>query len=156
MGLDVSAYTKLREVDPPDGQRDLFTGITQDELDETEKCFPGRSEGVKAGIYAHGGELHFRAGSYTGYGEWRDWLTKWATKHWHKNGKETPFAELIEFFDNEGIIGPVVAAKLADDFAKYCGEARQYAGEEFWDFSLYCRFWCACMLAADQGAILFH
>jgi hypothetical protein len=147
MGLDISAYSKLA---PTAGMGTVQ--ITQAALDETEKNFPGRSEGLKAGNYTASAVLHFRAGSYTSYGEWRDWLTKLCSPNWDRNNR--PFWELICFFDNEGFIGPVTAKKLATDFFAY-SELAKKLGDEI-DCDLYARFWSACMLAANDGAIEFH
>ena len=98
----------------------------------TEENFPGRTAGIKPGIYSFERSAEFRAGSYSGYNEWRDHLARMAVgmsakKIW-ASGWKGPFVELINFPDNEGVIGPVVAAKLAKDFAEFEHRAEEVLG----------------------------
>ena len=66
-----------------------------------------------------------------------------------------PFVELIDFADNEGYIGPTVAAKLARDFAQH--EASILSPEvEGWQAKLYRDWRHAFELAADNGCVDLH
>jgi len=84
MGLDILAYRKLREVPsahPDDGDKydlDTYQVISAEVIDDTEANFPGRTAGLKAGVYTFEEEFSFRAGSYSGYNEWRDNLAWFA------------------------------------------------------------------------------
>jgi hypothetical protein len=70
-----------------------------------------------------------------------------------------PFWELIQFADNEGYIGPTVAAKLATDFANWADRAKEFAKDpevgEWWLVS-YNKWRQAFELAADGGVVDFH
>lgn len=173
MGLDITAYRKLEEVRP--------RGQDEDGYDEglayfyAEPAFPGRFEGLKEGVlYRAAEEFGFRAGSYGGYNNWREWLAKVAgyplteyrdayrgVRQLHAaacwQGAQGPFSELIDFSDAEGTIGPGVAAKLAKDFAEW--EERAKAADDSsdgWYFEVYKEWRKAMEMAADGGAVAFH
>jgi len=170
MGLDISAYRGLQEVADADLDED---GLPVDEnlwlagkliIEITEEHWPGRSAGVTPGVYSFAEAFHFRAGSYTGFGLWRDALARlvlrmsaeqvWAAR------PEGPFVELIDFADNEGVIGPRVAAKLAKDFADHAAIAMAHVSddddEHGWFSEPYREWQRAFELAADGGAVHFH
>lgn len=169
MGLDITAYKRLTpaatETDedgwPLDWRR--YHRITEDELKWTNESFPGRANGMKPGIYSFEDRIDFRAGSYSGYSAWRDWLATvggWSSAEqcWADcaYGLSGPFAELINFSDCDGIIGPEVAAKLAKDFAEHENEVINDKTLNS-DFSALYQAWkLACELAADNGIIDFH
>lgn len=117
-------------------------------------------------------ETHrFQAGSYSGYGKFRDLLAQ-AFHHvdafqiWPEADRyaDAPFFELINFSDCEGTIGPDAAADLLKDFedgrsqwadylvAKYGHRVmdQKYYLEKYEDWAH------ACRLAADRGLIDFH
>ena len=98
------------------------------------------------GVYG-GGDFH--AGSYSGYGAWREKLAQLAgyepipysrsygdTKEFMSysaaawKSKGGPFWELINFSDCEGYIGSVDAAKLYKDFADYTKKANKMFKDE--------------------------
>jgi hypothetical protein len=147
----------------------------------TNKHFPGRTEGLNPGTYARNPgndpsrpwignlefEFHFRAGSYSGYNHWRNSLAQMASYNSQDdvrdgilNGTITrgPFLELIYFADNEGYIGPVVAAKLAKDFEEWHDLASKWSAnfdhENHW-MQTYDNFHTAFRYAADGGAVEF-
>src|SRR5262249_17833337 len=132
MALDITAYCELTPA--PDAPRDVqgcanyreFFELSQTYIDSTERLWPGSAEGLSAGVFRFGRAFHFRAGSYSNYNWWRDQLSRMAHElsaheFWliEPRAKVTrrAFVELIDFSDCEGIIGPVVADKLARDFA---------------------------------------
>jgi hypothetical protein len=159
MGLDITAYSYLRpardvEVEedgsPKDWRRFWRPGAS---MEWSEKHWPGRGEGIDPRtIYDTYHRFGFRAGSYSGYGEWRDWLGTIA------EDDGSAFRELVEFADNEGVIGPVVARKLANDFRVNITKAvaRAEGGMNPWFLDQYVRWWVACMMASSEGAIDFH
>lgn len=158
MGLDVTAYKKLSVVENPqfDEYGELINWKTEwtpgAGMKWSEKYFQGRGEGVNAdSVYTFEDSFSFRAGSYSSYGYWRDKLEEF-------KGDEA-FQELINFADNEGVIGPVVSKKLLDDFKKYEKEAEKFA-KTFNDGGFFLekyKLWLqAFEMAADNGAIEFH
>jgi hypothetical protein len=152
MGLDITAYSKLRAVGPKTDDSDLVFWDNPD--------FPGRSEGVDCSLEYEAADQHgFCAGSYGGYNNWRNELAKLAgwnsAQHvWSQSPDSGPFVELINFADNEGTIGPVVAAKLAKDFADHQALADASTNSRFAD--VYNEFRKAFEMAADGGAVSFH
>lgn len=72
----------------------------------------------------------FRAGSYSGFHDWRCWLaalsnitldkmagfTKDSPISWNK---DMPFKALLYHSDCDGVIGPAACKKLASDFNRY-------------------------------------
>src|SRR6516165_2679519 len=99
--------------------------------DSVEEDYPGHSQGLISGVYRREEAWGFRAGSYRGYDAWRRMLAQFALgktskQVWAEEAKG-PFSELINFSGCQGYIGPVVAAKLAKDFADYQRRAEEYA-----------------------------
>lgn len=85
-----------------------------------------RLDGRPEGLYDGEAECGFRAGSYSGYGHWRWWLSTSflgiePQVVWSNPPKfdGLPFVELIYFSDCNGAIGPVTSAKLAGDFRNH-------------------------------------
>ncbi len=167
MGLDITAYRQLKpdltaEVDdegyPKDWHKHFQPGVS---LGWSEKEWPGRCPELSEGtIYSHTESLDFRAGSYSGYNEWRSWLSRLAgfrdaNDYWKRSTTAAPFYELIHFADNEGVIGAAAAAELAKDFAAYRPNV-DHASDDQWAVQLFHIWQAACEMAADGGAINFH
>lgn len=171
MGLDITAYRKLApapqaELDsdgsPVDWEK--FHHFSPAVIDWTEQNWPGHSGDVKPGVYSAEETHGFRAGSYSGYNWWRDHLSQFAqgkpAKVLWEGDISGPFAELIHFADNEGVIGPAVSAKLAKDFADFEPKAADYAATigtegKYW-LQSYQNWKRAFEMAADNGAVDFH
>lgn len=156
MGLDISYQGHLRRVEC-DGGDDCDHWTVRLNTD-----FPGRTSGIPFGHFvrddSHGG--HFRAGSYGGYNVWREQLAAlvgttpdavW--NDWEKFAG-TPFAELINFSDCGGEIGPDVSRKLADDFAAHDEQAK--AAMDGYGYGKYQEWRKAFETAADGGAVFFR
>jgi hypothetical protein len=168
MGLDITAFRQLTPT--PDVALDSYGAPVEWEkywrphaIAWAEKHWPGRAEGVTEGtIYAAAETMNFRAGSYGGYNEWRHWLARVmgyasAQDFWNRAPAGSPFYELINFADNEGVIGPVVAAKLAQDFAENERRAEECAeGSQPFYMDRYRTWKRAFEMAADGGAVDFH
>jgi hypothetical protein len=171
MGLDITAYKRLTpaenvEVDeagyPVDWDR--YVKANARGIEMIEATWPGRTEGLIPGqIYSFEDRLGFRAGSYGGYNRWRAWLARVAgyeSDEWvWENQPEGPFVELINFSDCEGMIGSVVASKLARDFAEHEAKILADAEEPIEPYSaaaLYRTWRQAFEMAADGGAVDFH
>jgi hypothetical protein len=180
MGLDITAYRQLKPCAAPEGAATgdydyerFFAPLNNDH-------FPGRAAGLDSEWYEFsrldGAVLGFRAGSYSGYNNWREWLAKLAgypedpaedLRHRHSGGAWKadggPFWELIYFADNEGTIGPIVSAKLAKDFAEWDERAKAFsetidadAESRAWFYRQYQTWRHAFEMAADNGAVDFH
>ena len=163
MGLDITAYRRIAKVENPELKNgELINWDTEfmvSYLEEWDRCFPGRAEGIENNsVYNWSDKFCFRVGSYHGYSSWRSQLANLAgfkdeDDFWKNAENSTVFYELINFYDNEGIIGPVVAAKLAKDFSAYREKAQQIGG---YFFEKYCEWQQAFEMAQDNGAIIFH
>jgi len=172
MGLDITYYSRLK-------LDETVSADDRDDIYETHMVvyansdFPGRAEPlVNRGCYTYEGSDGFRAGSYGGYNNWRDWLAKMAGypavrqpdgyRCTHAAGAwaatSGPFWELINFADNEGTIGSVAATKLAADFAEWDERAKaasEAEGEPYF-YEKYVEWRKAFEAAADGGAVDFH
>lgn len=167
MGLDITAYRKLKKLDvvfDADGKPLAGSvGVW------ASRDFPGREEGLEDGAaYAYEETDEVLSMGYISYNRWREQLAQLAgypTTRIHRHGIEEytcaaacwmgatgPFSELINFADNEGVIGPVVAAKLARDFAEWDGKAGLIGGRFY---ETYCDLRRGCDMAADGGMLDF-
>lgn len=163
MGLEIWVYSgltkaKYAEVDRDGYPKDWDHFWRAATVDGTEYSFPGRAAGLEQdAIYAYTGYSEFQAGSTKAYQRWRDTLAHIAG---HASAESVqrnpplagPFVELIDFFDCGGVIGPVVAAKLAGDFAAFRKQAETIGGAFF---DLYCTWQTAFNTAGGNGALRF-
>ena len=185
MGLDITAYRKLTKLDVVfDADGESIDPVTRDEVGYdffayVNPDFPGREEGVEhRACYRAEQRSGFRAGSYSGYNAWREMLAKMAgypalpvdrygtgnIDFRHDAGAHAagsgPFFEMIWFTDCEGVIGPVVSRKLAEDFRQWDEKAQQFsAAIDGWSghfYRLYLEWKIAFEMAADDGAVSFH
>lgn len=157
MGLSITYYSKLAKVDgvdkdvdgnPADYDKFVCFGAS---MNWSEGLWPGRAAPLdSAATYSWAAADSFRAGSYSGYNAWRRQLKSLASG-------DGDFAELIDFSDNEGVIGPVVSAKLAADFQRNQARADAYDGEGVaWFKKKYHDWRKAFEAASDAGAVDFH
>lgn len=172
MGLDITAYTKLTpapDAELKDGypvDYEHFWHASEGVLKWTEENWAGHTAGIESGAtYKIGDSFGFRAGSYSGYGQFRRWLAGamgWPSIEtlWGQDNVSGPFVELLHFADNEGVIGPVVAAKLAKDFAdneeRIVAIAEQDGSEGAYYLQKYREWRKAFELASDGGAVEFR
>lgn len=156
MGLDINVYKNLKIVEKPEFDEDGYVlnwdseWMPGESMVWSEEHFPGRGEGVNPRtVYSWEDKIRFRAGSYSGYNWWRRQLEQFA--------KGNDFQELINFADNEGVIGSVVSKKLANDFAENLEEAVEFAvhlESETW-LELYNDWKKAFEMASNNGAVEF-
>jgi hypothetical protein len=182
MGLDVSAYRKLKKLDvlfTEDG--DAVNPDTREVLVEDDyvkfyvsRDFPAQAADVVSGAaYGFEDAEHVWSGGYGGYGNWREELAKLAGYDTavyyrvpgyaqsavvsHTEGAfkvdSGPFHELICFTDCDGTIGPTVCAKLAKDFTDWDERAKAVGG---WFYQTFVSFREGFEFAADGGAIQFR
>ena len=173
MGLDVTAYKNLA----PANGNEAFDEHGELRYEDgyvkfyENPDFQGRAEGIDTRIaYKPEDSTCLCAGSYGGYNKWRDMLAELAgyplteyklygaTANCHSaacwNGAQGPFAELINFSDCEGTIGPKVSAKLAADFATFRSKADSHPDEYF--RRKYVEWQDAFEFVGDNGAVEFH
>jgi len=177
MGLDIVVHQalELETEDIPENYDDYL----EDRIYITENPgFPDQLGSMKPGVYKqrYREGYSFRAGSYGGYGCWRDMLCRMAhgissTELLANPPKpktlfeSIPFQELICFSDCEGVIGTDVCKKLAEDFYKYINKAINFAKNEIAEeeedeeakhfLSLYFRWMHACQDASWDGCLIF-
>jgi hypothetical protein len=170
-GLDIAVYEKLTPVPAPQLDKNGEpVGLNLVKLSPVE--FPERFAGLAAGkVYHYAQSFSFRAGSYSGYGYWRNELAKLAGYHSVPfksfNGKtemrydaavweikKGPFWELIDFSDAEGTIGPVVCKRVYQDFLQYQAAAAKHPDEYF--RASYDDWMKAFAMCANEGAIVFQ
>jgi hypothetical protein len=162
MGLDITAYKKIKRI----GERDADYDYT---ANQTVLCvnpnFPEQADGFTDGVYEYEGTaFNFRAGGYGWYNDWRAELAKMVGTTddalWKKPDPTVPFVELINFADNEGIIGPATSKKLYADFKKNHEKAKAWKSDiddgQPW-FLIKYRLWMrAFKLASNGGCVEFH
>ena len=176
MGLDVTAYKQLTKLDALfDADGEPVNPATREPYESYFRAgvnhdFPGREEGLEDGsVYSYADSMGGWSGGYGRYNHWRDDLAKLAgyplgsyrqygndypsycAECW--TGAKGPFSELINFTDCDGVIGHVVAAKLAKDFAEF-DERAKAMGEDFYE--RYAEWRAVFEFAADNGAVDFH
>ena len=158
MGLDIRAYSQCSPIE-----------VTFDEDDEVVEAnvvkpyvnpdFPTQAESVSSDVwYRYRDHMSFQAGSYPFYGPWRRELARVggyeAEDAWEGRVTQGPFVELVNFADNEGVLGPMTSAKLAQDFRDNRERARELMDAE--DFRLYGKWIEALTMASDGGLINFR
>lgn len=175
MGLDCTAYSNVAVL-PPDPDREVDWGTTVDVY--AYKGFHQSTRGLvdhdvvtsttwgdliaKRDYDVTGGEsFGWHAGSYSGYGRWRDSLADVAGWEIDRDdplaSKDQPFFELVWFADNEGAIGHEAAADLLKDFkAHRDAYVAAHSGDGTWFVTAYDEWIRALELAAQHGLIHFH
>jgi hypothetical protein len=166
MGLDVTWYrgcTPAPDADPNDWENVARASVVPE--------FASRADGIEHGaLFTFEKSGGFRAGSYSGYNEWREGLAKLAgypaleiagddlrkphcRAAWAGEVEEgAPFFPLVDFSDCEVTIGPQTSARLAKDFADHQAKA----GERGWFAEQYAKWRNAFEQAAHGGFVDFH
>lgn len=149
MGLDVYVYQNMVRV--PDGQKPEWPyfriGASNPEFSRPEPLVPG--------TYAAKEAMTFRAGSYSSHNVFRETLAAGVYGlPLAKTPHTGPFAEFLHFSDSEGLIGPALGAKLAEDFAAYSYAAGLEHENNSRFMSLYRHWWEAFVYAADGGVVV--
>lgn len=152
MSLNVCVFSKLgraKDQDPDNFDFETQFYVHPASVEEVEAHFPGRSEGVEIDVVYDFGTKHEFDFGYGEYNDWRDELSRLA----QTSDRADAFSELISFPDNEGVIGPVVSKKLAQDFGEFEDRAKA-KGSDF--FAVYLSWKTAFETAADGGAVQFQ
>jgi hypothetical protein len=182
MGLDISAYSKLTSVDHEflkirERVPGVFSQLGEEIYDITKSMIDSPNnwiQDMEPGSYYESADtevLDFRAGSYSGYNEYRKLLSEcflgvqpnelWTNERRYE-GK--PFYEQINFSDCEGFIGPKVSAKLHEDYKKGRDQWYEFLRESFgggveeikWRMDQYDNWTKAFGIAADGGLVWYH
>lgn len=166
MGLDITAYKNVVLVDTLSDTEEYEDKYGDDwqKYDYVHRYqdFPDRLPPIQVGgVYTFEDRFSFRAGSYSGYSEWREQLSLMALGIeprviWNNYAKFAgqPFAELIHFSDAEGHLGSEVCKKLLKDFEVFQAKADQH--EDEWFREKYRDWRKAFEFAANNGYIDFH
>lgn len=176
MGLDINYYENIQEEEDlkyndDNGEVvDSRTGkiVNEDYFRIFTNWLPERCEDIDPDIiYSFKEAGRFYAGSYSGYGDWRNWLAKiagyepklkekrpYAESAWEAT--EGPFWELIYFSDCEGVIGTKVSRKLYQDFLDFdiIAEEREQPLENYF-YSKYKEWKEAFRVASNNGVVEF-
>ena len=173
MGLDIYAYSRIVEKSNRSAnQRRLEElGLSEpgEEIYQIETFDDQAFKGLAPGTYLATSltEQHsFRAGSYSGYNNWRrelclTMLGVEPAELWNEpaSWQGMPFVDLINHSDCEGAIGGPVAKSLFWDFVEQRHRAveRTDNGNEDggWFLEVYDDFLRGFELAADDGILIF-
>jgi len=182
MGLDIHYYSNIKEVKK-------FTG--DEDYDDYEIIINEQYYKYQLGslceefIYDKTNESiegSFRAGSYSGYNQWRNSLaimagygsSEYVWKNFEKDRryiklqkinkkdiKMKPFYELIHFSDCEGYIGTETSKKLYQDFVDFEDKAIDFDSSpggptSRWFYERYKEWKNAFEVASDNGVVCFH
>ncbi len=178
MGLDIIAWqqatlnaeytTKLLKAHTTSADDDLVDALMDEMCDNDihhiytssfpEQAYPYKNNDC---IKLSGNRMHFRAGSYGGYNQWRNQLAQLAhgveaETVWdlEESYKDKAFFGLINFSDAEGVISHVTASKLAANFQEYYELAKKHTPDTGF-FEKYEKFKSAFELASDGGVVIF-
>lgn len=188
MGLDITAYRNLTLVGPAAGHPVLESDADVDDetvddfydnhvVTQFSPFFPHAAEGLPsegvevdpnrswtpAYVYSEreAESLHWRAGSYLGYGVFRDRLAELGgytlEEVWENIPayRDKPFFELVHFADNEGTLGPVPIRNLLEDFTEFREQFRELVGEDSWMAEAYDEWIEGLTFASDGGILIF-
>ena len=191
MGLDITAISEIEPIEIP-ADIEIWSDEYYDwEADQDfaghvwnlyqSDHFPEQGEGLpNTSVIATGEDFGHRAGSYSGYNEWRRLLAQaalgltdtevWARVDAGESYDNIPFGELINFSDADGTIGPVASAKLYNDFVQYEEDVMnrldrfylkfedyEIDGDTYHWFKQKYKDWKETFrVASNNGAVIFH
>ncbi len=168
MGLNVSAAKQLQLLGYAVNWDAAYEQFDEDVIHiNVNADFPDQQAGLplqadQIAVFAYAERRHFFSASYFGYNLWRQQLSQTMCQRepeaiWNQRNdpavRALPFYELIDFTDCDGEIGPIVARKLAADFAAHQTQADEVADD--WFRQSYANFRAACEFAADNGVVRF-
>lgn len=175
MGLDIIVYSKLehqRDERVEEVMESLFSPLGEEIIEICEEEENLRCSDMAIGKWHRTDatqEAHFRAGSYSGYNQFRNLLAQAfhgvdAEAIWSDEDsfEGTPFYEMINFSDCDGVFGPTDSAKLYQDFEAGDDDFVDFIGEHFEDddegehyLNVYREFKEGFRLAADEGILIY-
>jgi len=170
MGLDITSYKNVKIIGRSSDVEEWEENYYLNNKEDTVFIYPGLSNffpewavGLEYGaVYEYEDAFGFRAGSYSGYNYWREWLcetflnvsprTVWNNPELYE---DKPFYRLIHFADNEGFISQIHAQKLAKDFQQYQNVVDTLDCDE-WMKEKYNDWRKAFEMASENGFVEFH
>jgi len=174
MGLDICAYSNIMKQPEPEVQKvvgKLLASLGEEILEVFEVT--DRCHDLEEGVYLDTFDTvqhHFRAGSYSGYNEFRNRLSKAllgveASAVWEDPAtfEGRPGYEMIDFSDCEGTISSSVADKLRQDLVENRDVFKAHLIEVFgedndqveWSMETYDNFIYAFELASENGVVIY-
>jgi hypothetical protein len=171
MGLDITVYQHAELLEGNHEAIDACWDLEGDDPKYHEHLyladgFEDSQKGLRPLVRPYGEVFGFRAGSYSGYNEWRGVLCQAILgvsdqELWDDPLKyqDQPFYELINFSDCEGAIGSVAARKLYGDFVDNENKFISYVGgldDGEYLITKYQDWKHAFDLAREDGVVTFH
>lgn len=161
MGLVAVAMNGLRPcpLEPEDSTDGLWYAHPE-VIDFTERNWRGFTRGIRPDTYYSFNEARsFQVGAAAHFNEWRAMLREMVHDLRHASDPlRQPFAELLSFADNDGIIGTEVAQRLSADFLRWEATAKAFAEtheDGLYFLSRYAGWRAIIDTAADGGAVEF-
>lgn len=174
MGLDICAYSNIMKQPEPEVQK-VVGKLLSSEGEEILEVFEvtDRCHDLEEGVYLDTFDTvqhHFRAGSYSGYNQFRNLLSKAllgveASAVWEDptSFEGRPGYEMIDFSDCEGTISSSVADKLHQDLVENRDVFKAHLIEVFgedndqveWSMETYDNFIYAFELASENGVVIY-
>lgn len=174
MGLDICAYSNIVKQPEPEVQK-VVGKLLSSEGEEVLEVFEvtDRCHDLEEGVYLDTFDTvqhHFRAGSYSGYNQFRNLLSKAllgveASAVWEDptSFEGRPGYEMIDFSDCEGTISSSVADKLHQDLVENRDVFKAHLIEVFgedndqveWSMETYDNFIYAFELASENGVVIY-
>jgi hypothetical protein len=174
MGLDICAYSNIVKQPEPEVQK-VVGKLLSSEGEEVLEVFEvtDRCHDLEEGVYLDTFDTvqhHFRAGSYSGYNQFRNLLSKAllgveASAVWEDptSFEGRPGYEMIDFSDCEGTISSSVADKLHQDLVENRDVFKAHLIEVFgedndqveWSMETYDNFIYAFELASENGVVVY-
>lgn len=174
MGLDIVAYSKLeyeRDERVAEVMESMFSPQGEVIIQIFEESERPRCMDLKVGKWHRSDETdehHFRAGAYSSYNRFRTVLsdailgvtseTVWENEDDFEN---SPFYELINFSDCDGVFGPHDSEKLHNDFVTHREMFEKYLKSQFEKFdreyyiTTYDNFTKGFALSSQNGILVF-
>lgn len=133
MSVNVKALAAVERVSAVPEADDAYNLPKGHRVLVSAEPYQDRADGLEDGVYRFYDVFAFEAGSFEGYGHWREQLATMIGYQiadlWNEK-TSGPFVELIKFSDSEGFIGPQTAKKLASDFNEWRTKAAEYASKQ--------------------------
>lgn len=171
MGLDCTAFKNIRQMNEDEIQYEEYKDEDDNIVDRyplngreffINPDFPHAAEDIiPNAVYTFEEKYGWRAGSYSGYNEWRTLIAQvagWKDDQdaWDNGNLGDPFFELIMFSDCEGTLGTTVCQKLLQDFLNFEDKYNEMIGDNRYYKNVYQEWKKGLALAAQNGAIKFH
>lgn len=139
MGVSVYANYTLEVVTPSEEEMDNGDAWDYAVYHDAERApefapsYLGLTHDTWYKTQSRGRHAEIMSSSYIGYGLFRRSLAGMfgvdPEDYWRNDYRDQPFNEIINFFDNEGMIGPDACKELAEDFEEHHGRYLAYLEE---------------------------